>query len=83
MNHACTARNCDDCSRQYLCRCLKVTEEALSEAIESHNLRTLQEIKQHTGAGDGCMACTKRVLQFLNELNARRFRPLELATAAG
>lgn len=57
--------DCSTCSGRFVCRCLQVTETMLLEAIELGDLRTLKEIRAHTGAGDGCTACHRRLHQFL------------------
>jgi bacterioferritin-associated ferredoxin len=54
-----------DCSLRFVCRCLRVTEEALAEAFASQDVRTLKDIRRHTGAGDGCMACHRRLTSYL------------------
>jgi bacterioferritin-associated ferredoxin len=48
-----------------VCLCLQVTEEMLLEALAVLDLRTLQEVRQHTGAGDGCTACHRRLGGYL------------------
>ena len=51
----------------FVCSCLQVTEEDVIHAIVSHGLRDLREVRQHTGAGDGCMACRRRLQHYLEE----------------
>jgi bacterioferritin-associated ferredoxin len=46
---------------------MKVTEEALIEVIVSLNIRTYAQLRQHTGAGDGCMACRRRLVGYIEE----------------
>jgi NAD(P)H-nitrite reductase large subunit len=48
-----------------VCRCLKVTEEAVIHAIAILGLRTVKEIRQATGAGDGCTCCHKLLLRLI------------------
>jgi bacterioferritin-associated ferredoxin len=52
-------------SRQYICRCLGITEAVLVEALSTGEIRTLKDIRRHTGAGDGCMACHSRLREVL------------------
>lgn len=54
-----------DCSLRYICRCLRVTEDVLTEAFATQDIRTLKDIRRHTGAGDGCMACHRRLKSYL------------------
>jgi bacterioferritin-associated ferredoxin len=46
---------------EYLCRCLAVTEAEVVETVVQLGLRTLEEVKRCTGAGDGCTACHRRI----------------------
>jgi bacterioferritin-associated ferredoxin len=61
----CSATTCADCTERVVCHCLQVTEEALLIAVETFGLRTLKEVRQATGAGDGCTACHRRLRQYL------------------
>jgi bacterioferritin-associated ferredoxin len=63
----CTAarNDCSGCTEKVVCYCLQVTEEALLVAVETLGLRTLKEVRQATGAGDGCTACHQRIRQSL------------------
>jgi bacterioferritin-associated ferredoxin len=67
MNDACTHSGCDGCpiAGRLVCRCLQVTEEVLFEAVTTLGLRTVHEVRQHTGAGDGCTACHRRIREYL------------------
>jgi len=58
---ACSA----DCSLRYVCHCLRVTEAVLTEAFATHDMQTLRDIRRHTGAGDGCMGCHRRLQAYL------------------
>ncbi len=66
-----------DCSLRYVCRCLQVTEDILATAFASGDIRTLRDIRRHTGAGDGCMACHRRLASYLE-----RYPAPEMLTAA-
>ena len=46
---------------QYLCRCLQLTEADVAETVAALGLRTLDEVRRCTGAGDGCTACHRRL----------------------
>jgi len=63
----CTPDHCDSCPERVVCHCLQVTEEALVTALQQLELRTLRDVREATGAGDGCTACHRR----LHELLAR------------
>jgi len=55
-----------DCGLHLICRCLRVTERVLVEAFTAGDIRTLKDIRRHTGAGDGCMACHRRLKSYLD-----------------
>jgi bacterioferritin-associated ferredoxin len=56
---------------------LRVTEEVIARAIATRDVRTLKDIRRHTGAGDGCMACHRRLSTYLE----RHAVPASLAAA--
>jgi bacterioferritin-associated ferredoxin len=57
---------CDACPERFLCRCLQVTENEVVAAITVLDIRTLKEVRQHTGAGDGCNGCHRLLRQLLD-----------------
>lgn len=73
MEHRCS-RTCSDCPSRLVCRCLKITEEAVVEAITLLGLRTVKEIRKATGAGDGCTCCHKLLLRLIE----RHTQPAEV-----
>jgi bacterioferritin-associated ferredoxin len=48
-----------------VCHCLRVTEDVILEALALFDLRTLSDLRHHTGAGDGCTACHQRLRGYL------------------
>jgi bacterioferritin-associated ferredoxin len=60
-----TRNDCDTCPGRMVCHCLQITEELLLEALEAFDLRTVHEVRQHTGAGDGCTACHRQLRRFI------------------
>jgi NAD(P)H-nitrite reductase large subunit len=58
-------------AERVVCRCLQVTESALVEALTTLQLRTLKDVRRHTGAGDGCTACHKRLCRYLELYGAQ------------
>jgi len=74
MNFPCSSP-CDGCVGQYLCRCLRITEEEVVTAIRTFALTTIQEVRRHTGAGDGCTAC-HQALQAVIEAHAPASSPI-------
>ena len=61
---SCTER-CSTCPGRFVCRCLRITEEMLVEALAAHDLRTVTDIRRVTGAGDGCTCCHKQIRALL------------------
>jgi len=49
----------------YVCRCLRVSECALRQLAAAGEVRSLDDVKQRTGAGDGCTGCHRRIQEFL------------------
>ncbi|MBX7104884.1 MAG: (2Fe-2S)-binding protein [Gemmataceae bacterium] len=47
-----------------MCRCLKITEDMVIEAIAA-GAQTVQDLSRQLGAGDGCMACRRHLESFL------------------
>jgi bacterioferritin-associated ferredoxin len=63
---SCRSDSCPSgCGLRYICHCLRVTEEILVEAFANRDIRTLMDLRRHTGAGDGCMACHRRLAGYL------------------
>ncbi len=50
---------------QVLCHCLNVTEGELLDMAEHCPLRSVIDVVRATGAGDGCMACHRRLQEFV------------------
>lgn len=67
MAPACTPADCQGCSTRLVCHCLQVTEERLVDAITTLGLRSVTEVRDHTGAGDGCTACHGRLRAILEQ----------------
>ncbi len=55
---------CDD---RIVCRCLRVTEAQVVRMITQLELRTIRELKQITGAGDGCTCCHPQLMEYLEK----------------
>jgi bacterioferritin-associated ferredoxin len=60
---------CSGCPDRVVCRCLKVAEETIVDAIVTLGLRTVKQLTVATGAGDGCTCC-HRELHELIEVHA-------------
>jgi len=57
---------CQTCPDKYVCYCLQITEEQLVQNVTRFALTTLQEVRQHTGAGTGCNACHRRLCEYID-----------------
>jgi len=53
------------CSDRVVCRCLQVTEVELVEALTTREVQDLKDVRRHTGAGSGCMACHRLIRRYL------------------
>jgi bacterioferritin-associated ferredoxin len=72
---SCNFENCSHCIGLFVCTCMKLTEAALVDVIVSRAIDDLQELRRETGAGDGCMACRRRLQHYLDEYaNPPRYR---------
>jgi assimilatory nitrate reductase electron transfer subunit len=56
---------CAGCPDRIVCRCLKVTEEAISNAIVELGLRSVKDVRKATGAGDGCTCCHDSIRELI------------------
>lgn len=73
--HTCNNQaGCNGCSARMICRCLQVTEEMLDALIDME-IRSLEEIREATGAGDGCTACRRRIRQYLERRSQEALSP--------
>ena len=50
-----------------VCRCLQVTEDVLISALASQQIQDLKDLRNATGAGDGCMCCHRRLRKYLEQ----------------
>jgi bacterioferritin-associated ferredoxin len=50
-----------------ICYCLQVSEAVILDALHRFELRTVKEVRQHTGAGDGCTACHGDIRRLLEQ----------------
>lgn len=60
----CSRSSCEGCPGEFVCHCLKITEDMVLDAIRA-GARTVQELSERIGAGDGCMACHARLEGYL------------------
>ena len=56
---------CGDCPGRFVCRCLQVTEAAVTTAVITQNVCTVQDLCRLTGAGAGCTACHRLLGKYL------------------
>jgi bacterioferritin-associated ferredoxin len=59
---------CDGCPSKIVCRCLNVTEAEVVQHITRLELRTIRELRYHTGAGEGCTCCHAQLEEYLEKL---------------
>ncbi|QDU38492.1 BFD-like [2Fe-2S] binding domain protein [Maioricimonas rarisocia] len=69
-----------------LCRCLKVTESRVVEAIVRDSASSVRDVQRSCEAGAGCMACHRRIRALLEaacESATREAAPTSCCTAPG
>ena len=67
MELPCTRESCQGCSAEVVCRCLKILKDEVVLAITTLGLQTLREVRDHTGAGDGCTCCHTEIRLLLEQ----------------
>lgn len=55
------------CTDEMVCHCLQLTRQALEDALGRQPLFTINDLRKHTGAGDGCTSCHRALKQLLHE----------------
>lgn len=65
MDASCSSDRCGSCPGRVVCRCLNVTENELVTLIDRLGLRSVKEIRTHSGAGDGCTCCHPQIRSLL------------------
>jgi bacterioferritin-associated ferredoxin len=73
--------DCNTCPERLVCHCLQITESELLSTVTTLGLRTLKEVRAHTGAGDGCTACHRALRQLLDRLPLPTLEPVPLRAA--
>jgi bacterioferritin-associated ferredoxin len=58
-------QDCHTCPDKIVCRCLQVTETQVIRMIERLELRTVRDVRQYTGAGEGCTCCHAQIEGYL------------------
>lgn len=71
MHSSCTFSACSACPGKVVCRCLGVTDADIVTMIETLGLRTVKEVRAHTGAGDGCTCCHAEIRTLLEEASPK------------
>ena len=61
--HGCSAVG--SCSERYVCKCLKITEQEVIEAITIRGASSLVELRTITEAGTGCNCCHRELNAYL------------------
>ncbi|MBD8893328.1 nitrogenase iron-molybdenum cofactor biosynthesis protein NifE [Roseibium litorale] len=52
-----------------ICRCKSVSAGAIEDAISAFDLKTVDEVREHTQASGGCTACIEKVEDILASMN--------------
>jgi bacterioferritin-associated ferredoxin len=59
------------CGDRIVCRCMKVTEDAVIRAVCVFGAETVPDLMAATGAGGGCMACRRELRNYLAVYTSR------------
>jgi bacterioferritin-associated ferredoxin len=65
MDRPCLHEHCETCPDKVVCRCLHITAEQVVRMITRLELRTVRDLRQLTGAGDGCTCCHAKLEEYL------------------
>jgi len=65
MDRSCSQELCESCPDKVICRCLQVTEAQVVRMITRLELRTVRDVRQITGAGDGCTCCHAKLEEYI------------------
>jgi bacterioferritin-associated ferredoxin len=60
---------CDGCTEKIVCRCLNVSEAQVIQMIARLEIRTVRDLSQHTGAGEGCTCCHAKLEEYLEKFS--------------
>lgn len=61
----CDGSQCAGCPGDYVCHCLRITEEMVRTAVVM-GAESVTDLRRQTGAGDGCTACHKRLDELID-----------------
>ncbi len=53
------------CGTRFVCHCFRMTEAKLVETIVSQRVRSLEQLRRCSEAGDGCTACHSRLREIV------------------
>lgn len=66
----CDGSRCGGCPGDFVCHCLKITEDMVLDAVEG-GARSVRDLRRQIGAGDGCMACHRRLSAYIEHAGRR------------
>jgi NAD(P)H-nitrite reductase large subunit len=72
---------CSGCPDRVVCRCLKVTEGAIVDAIITLGLATVKQVSATTGAGGGCTCCHTQIRELL-AVHAQPMAPADFCVSS-
>jgi bacterioferritin-associated ferredoxin len=55
-----------ECHELFVCPCLRVTENAVIRALTSLPISNLKDLREMTGAGEGCTCCHERLKKLVD-----------------
>ncbi|PID26439.1 MAG: nitrite reductase [Candidatus Cloacimonadota bacterium] len=61
----------EEIEEKKICKCHNVLNTEIIEAIESNNLKTIEEVGDETAAGTGCGFCQEEIQEILDDLSRK------------
>ena len=55
-----------------VCRCLRVTESEVVEAVTAGGAETVRDLRCSNGAGSGCLSCHSQLREYIRRYQAER-----------
>lgn len=65
----------DEKQSKIICTCFNVTEDTIKEAIEEHNLTTVEEVTNYTKAGGACGRCKSTIQSIIDKYTKSNNEP--------
>ena len=58
--------SCLEAGGPVVCHCLGITEDEIVTSLITLELRSIRELRRHTGAGSGCNCCHRKLQTYID-----------------